>query len=50
MKDILTGKTAYVNGEKITGTIANNGDLVVTPSTDEQDNSAGYYTSIQVYK
>mgnify|MGYP001623612737 FL=1 len=48
MKDILTGKTAYVNGEKITGTIANNGDLVVTPSTDEQDNSAGYYTSIQV--
>ncbi len=48
IKDILIGKTAYVNGEKITGTIANNGDLVITPSTDEQDKSAGYYTSIQI--
>lgn len=48
IKDILENKTAYVNGEKLTGTMANNGDLVVTPNTDEQDHSAGYYNSVQV--
>ena len=48
VKDILAGKTAYVDGEKLEGTMANNGDLIVTPNTDEQDHSAGYYNSIQV--
>lgn len=48
VKDILAGKTAYVDGEKLEGTMANNGDLVITPNTDEQDHSAGYYNSIQV--
>ena len=48
VKDILAGKTAYVDGEKLEGTMTNNGDLIITPSTDEQDHSAGYYNSIQV--
>lgn len=48
VKDILAGKTAYVDGEKLEGTMANNGDLIVTPNTDEQDHSAGYYNSVQV--
>ena len=48
VKDILAGKTAYVDGEKLEGTMANNGDLIITPNTDEQDHSAGYYNSIQV--
>lgn len=48
VKDILAGKTAYVDGEKLEGTMVNNGDLIITPNTDEQDHSAGYYNSIQV--
>ena len=48
VKDILAGKTAYVDGEKLEGTMANNGDLIITPNTDEQEHSAGYYNSVQV--
>lgn len=48
IKDILENKTAYVNGEKLTGTMTNNGDKVIVPNTDEQDFSAGYYNSVQV--
>lgn len=48
IKDILEDKTAYVNGEKLTGTMTNNGDKVIVPNTDEQDFSAGYYNSVQV--
>ena len=40
--DIISPKTAYVNGEKITGTIMNNGELNYTPSTEEQTIPAGY--------
>lgn len=40
--DIITGKTAYVNGEKITGAIPNNGELNITPSTETQSIPAGY--------
>lgn len=40
--DILSSKTAYVNGEKITGTISNNGSLDYTPSNVEQIIPAGY--------
>ena len=40
--DIISPKTAYVNGEKITGTIINNGELNYTPSTEEQTIPAGY--------
>lgn len=40
--DILSSKTAYVNGEKITGTISNNGSLNYTPSDVEQSIPAGY--------
>ena len=40
--DIISGKTAYVNGEKITGAIPNNGELNITPSTETQSIPAGY--------
>ena len=40
--DIVINKTAYVNGEKIIGTMPNNGELNYTPSTEEQIIPAGY--------
>ena len=40
--DIISPKTAYVNGEKITGTMPNNGALNYTPSEQEQTIPAGY--------
>ncbi|MFS1511099.1 hypothetical protein VQL36_01485 [Chengkuizengella sp. SCS-71B] len=42
--NILTGKTAYVNGSKITGTMPNRGNLVVTPSRSNQSISSGYHS------
>ena len=41
-KDIVQGATAYVNGEKITGSMPNNGELNYTPSEQEQIIPAGY--------
>lgn len=46
--EILAGKTAYVNGEKIEGTITDNGEKEFTPSTSEQSSGAGYYSSVKV--
>lgn len=40
--DIVINKTAYVNGEKIIGTMPNNGELNYVPSTEEQIIPAGY--------
>lgn len=40
--DILSPKTAYVNGNKLTGTMPNNGALSYTPSTSSQTIPAGY--------
>lgn len=40
--DILSPKTAYVNGSKVTGTIKNNGSLNYTPSTSSQTIPTGY--------
>lgn len=40
--DIISPKTAYVNGEKITGSMPNNGALNYTPSEQEQSIPAGY--------
>ena len=42
VKDILAGKTAYVDGEKLEGTMANNGELNYNSSTEEQTIPAGY--------
>ena len=42
VKDILAGKTAYVDGEKLEGTMANNGELNYNSSTEEQLIPAGY--------
>jgi len=40
--DILQNKTAYANGQKITGNIVNNGALNYTPSTSSQSIPSGY--------
>lgn len=43
--DILEDKTAYVNGEKITGTISSLAATTYTPSTENQIISSGQYLS-----
>ena len=42
--DLLAGKTAYVDGEKIEGVLAHNGALNYTPNEDTQTIPAGYTT------
>lgn len=47
--DILSGKTAYVNGNKITGSMVNRGSLgTITPGTSNKSYSAGYYNAFTV--
>lgn len=46
---ILSGYTAYVNGEKIEGNITNNGSLYYTPSTVDQEIPEGYTLGGKVY-
>lgn len=41
--EILTGKTAYVNGNKVTGTIASKGAQTYTPGTSNQTIANGQY-------
>lgn len=40
--DILNGKTAYANGQKVTGNMPNNGAISITPTTSQQSIPAGY--------
>lgn len=49
--DILSGKTAYVKGEKITGTIPSKAATTYTPSTSDQIIASGtYLTGAQTIK
>ena len=41
--DILSGKTAYVNGQKITGSIASRSAQTITPGTADQTIASGQY-------
>jgi hypothetical protein len=41
--NILSGATGYVNGSKITGTMANNGAVVITPASTTKPIPAGYH-------
>ena len=43
--DILSGKTAYVKGNKITGTIVSQDAQTITPGTENQTIAAGKYLS-----
>ena len=43
--DILSGKTAYVNGQKITGTMSSKSAATYTPSTSNQTIASGQYLS-----
>ncbi len=43
--DVLSGKTAYVKGSKITGTIASKAAATITPTTTNQTIAAGQYLS-----
>ncbi len=43
--DILSGKTAYVNGEKVIGNIPSKGSATYTPSTSNKIISSGQYLS-----
>ena len=45
---LLTGSTAYAKGVKYTGSMANKGDKVYTPSGSQQTDTAGYYNSITI--
>lgn len=42
-EQILNGQTAYVNGNKITGTMPNRGAITITPGTTNQVITAGYH-------
>jgi hypothetical protein len=46
--DILSGKTAYSKGSKLTGTMTNHATVTITPSTSNQTKSAGYISSLTV--
>ena len=48
--EILTGKTAYVRGKKITGTMKNNGGVKGTITTRSGSYTAVSYTHLDVYK
>lgn len=45
---ILEGETAIVRGVRVTGTMANNGDFVFTPTASGAYKEGGYYKSIWV--
>ena len=47
--DLLTGNTMYdIAHQIVAGTMANNGDVVITPTTQEQTKEQGYYNSLKV--
>ena len=43
--DILAGKTAYIGGKKVTGTMPSKAAATITPSTSNQTIAAGQYIS-----
>lgn len=47
--DVLEGKQFFASiSSKRVGTMPNNGDVTITPSTEQQSKSSGYYNSLSV--
>lgn len=47
--DLLTGNTMYdIAHQIVAGTMSNNGDVVITPTTQEQTKDKGYYNSLKI--
>ena len=46
--DILVNKSAYANGQKVTGSMANNGRAIIFPDNTTTDKSSGYYSAVKV--
>lgn len=47
--DLLTGNTMYdIAHQIVAGTMANNGDVAITPTTQEQTKDKGYYNSLKI--
>ena len=47
--EVLFGKTVYTSGaDVILGTMPNNGDVTIAPTTSEQTKEQGYYNSLKV--
>lgn len=42
-EDILNSQTAYVNGEKIIGTMVNNGAVIINPTTENKYIAKGFH-------
>lgn len=47
-KEILDTRTAYVNNKKVQGTMPNQGEVTITPTTTDQVKDTGYYSKITV--
>ncbi|OXL87337.1 hypothetical protein BCV73_32925 [Paenibacillus sp. SSG-1] len=48
--DIYPGKTAYVKGQKVTGTMPNKGAVTITPTAADQAIPAGYHNGSGIVK
>ena len=46
--DLLKEKVAYTKDGRVVGTMTDNGDVIITPTTDQQIKTNGYYNSLKI--